>query len=267
MQLSLAACLTSIAALSLAYTPPNYNQPASGNPINSPTLGELVIAGQEYTIKWGPTTAGPVSLVLVCGPSTNVVPCGTIVENIDNTGSYAWNVPTSLAPGTAGYGILLVAPNGAYQYSTQFGVTNDAFSGSATSSDSHVSTSSAYTSASSVTHITTSGHSSVDSVVTSDHSTTSLSTTHESSSAPSSHVTSTPVHPDAGSNSTLSILTSTTSRSVHVTLQSISAHNNTGYSSTISTASIPAFTGGASKNVALNVAAAIVAGAATVFAF
>lgn len=208
-------------------------------------------------------------MVLLRGPSTNVIPISTIAEDIANTGSYVFQVPTSLEPDTTGYGILLVDATGAYQYSTQFGVKNEAYSGTTASSSSHVPGGSASASASSlITHTstTTSAHDSVDS---SAYHTSSLTTADHvaPSSASLSHVTYAPGHSDAASNSSVLTLTSTTSHSTLVALQSTLAYNTTGFTSTPTTPSIPQFTGGASNNVALNVAAVIVAGAAAVLAF
>jgi hypothetical protein len=58
MQFTLATCLTAFAALASAYTPANTAQPPSGNPIGHPELGELIPAGQSYTITWSPTSGG-----------------------------------------------------------------------------------------------------------------------------------------------------------------------------------------------------------------
>jgi hypothetical protein len=63
------------------------------------------------------------------GPSTNAVFNQVIVESIDNTGSYTWTPPTNLegTAGPGGYGIQLVDDiDGHYQYSTQFGISNEA---------------------------------------------------------------------------------------------------------------------------------------------
>ncbi|KAL4961335.1 GPI anchored serine-threonine rich protein [Aspergillus stella-maris] len=116
-----------VAAVS-AYTTPDYSVAPSGNAILTPGLNDLVTAGEKYTITWDPTTSGDVSLVLLRGPSTNVIPMYAIAENIGNSGSFDWTPSTDLEPDTTHYGLLLVVesgPNkGAYQWSTQFGVKN-----------------------------------------------------------------------------------------------------------------------------------------------
>jgi hypothetical protein len=121
------------AAFAAAFTAPKLTGDPSGNAITSPGLEELVPAGEPYTIIWDPSTAGPVTLYFLKGPSTNAVPQYAIAEHIANSGSYDWTPSTSLAPAAVGYGLLLVDDvTGAYQYSTQFGIKNDKYaSGSA----------------------------------------------------------------------------------------------------------------------------------------
>jgi hypothetical protein len=125
MRLTVATLVTAFAALASAWTQPNYNNPPSGNPIYTPSLGELVPAGKPFEITWGPTTTGTITLVLLRGPSTNVVPLYAIAQEIPNTGSFVWTPSTDLVPDTTHYGLLLVVDaDGEYQYSTQFGISN-----------------------------------------------------------------------------------------------------------------------------------------------
>jgi len=120
-------------AVASAYTQP-VGEP-NGNPIYKPGLNELVPAGSPYTITWTPTTQDTVTLLLLRGPSNNVVPLYPIVEGIANTGTYDWTPSLDLQPDTTGYGIQLICDDtGAYQYSTQFGISNDNYSGSNSSS-------------------------------------------------------------------------------------------------------------------------------------
>lgn len=120
------AILSAMAALASAYTQPDYNQSPSGNAITKPGLNDLVTAGKPYTIEWDPTTEGPISLVLLRGPSTNVQPIDTLAESIDNSGHFDWTPSTDLEPDTTHYGLMLVVEgSGQYQYSTQFGVKNE----------------------------------------------------------------------------------------------------------------------------------------------
>lgn len=122
--------------LASAYTQPVGDTP-SGNPIVKPSLGEVVPVGTPYTINWNPTTQGTVTLVLLRGPSTNVIPLYPIAEKVANTGSYVWTPSTSLEPDTTHYGIqLVVDATGQYQYTTQFGIGNPSFGSSSSSSSS-----------------------------------------------------------------------------------------------------------------------------------
>ncbi|KYG49221.1 hypothetical protein M433DRAFT_131476 [Acidomyces richmondensis BFW] len=135
------ACLVPFAQ---AYTKPVGSEP-KGNPIYQPGLNSVVPAGENFTITWGPTTSGTVTLVLLKGPSSNAVPQYAIVEKIPNSGSYVWCPKTNLEPsnGAEGYGIQLIDDeNGQYQYSTQFGISNPDYHASSSSSSSSLSSSS-----------------------------------------------------------------------------------------------------------------------------
>lgn len=93
-------------------------------------MNSLVPAGEGFTITWKPTTEGPVTLVLLKGPATNLKVENVIVEGTENDGEYVWTPSTSLEPtdGPTGYGIQLIVDSGAnkgqYQYTTQFGISN-----------------------------------------------------------------------------------------------------------------------------------------------
>lgn len=120
-------------ALASAYTTP-VGDP-SGNPISKPGLNEIVPVNQPYTITWNPTTPGTVSILLLRGPSTNVVPIATLVEGAPNTGTYSWTPSTDLDDDVTHYGLqLIVDGTGQYQYSTQFGISNPTKAGSSGSS-------------------------------------------------------------------------------------------------------------------------------------
>lgn len=125
---SLLALFTAgLAALTSAYHAP-VGDP-SGNPIVKPSLNEIVPVGKPYAITWTPTTTGPVTILLLRGPSTNVVPIGApIASSIDNTGTFEWTPPTTLEADTSHYGIqLIVDATGQFQYSTQFGISNPGY--------------------------------------------------------------------------------------------------------------------------------------------
>lgn len=118
------ASLAGFAAAQTCSTKPVGDTP-SGNPISAP-LNSIVPAGTPFTITWTPTTKGTVSIVLLRGPSTNVQPIACIVDNIANTGKFVWTPSTSLEADVTHYGIqIIVGGTGQYQYSTQFGISND----------------------------------------------------------------------------------------------------------------------------------------------
>lgn len=105
------------------------------------TIPQSIPAGKPFTIQWTPSTPNKVSLILLKGPSTNAVFNQVIVESIPNDGSFTWTPPTTLegTAGPGGYGIQLIDDiTGQYQYSTQFGISNEK---PASSSAAHVSSS------------------------------------------------------------------------------------------------------------------------------
>ncbi|KAK5165631.1 hypothetical protein LTR04_001180 [Oleoguttula sp. CCFEE 6159] len=167
MQLSIFSLFAAgLATLASAYTTP-VGDP-SGNPISRPGLNEIVPVGTPYTVTWNPTTPGTVTLVLLRGPSTNIVPLYTIAEQIPNTGAFVWTPATTLEADTTHYGIqLIVDATGQYQYTTQFGISNPSVPSSSSSS----STASATVSSSSAT--VSSSASSTASVITTASSTSS----------------------------------------------------------------------------------------------
>ncbi|KAJ5979041.1 hypothetical protein N7501_002383 [Penicillium viridicatum] len=132
MRFSVATVVSALVGLSAAYTAPDYTKNPTGNAISSPGLNEIVPEGKTYTIKWSPTTTGPISLVLLRGPSTNVVPLKTLAESIPNSGEFKWTPGSDLEADVSHYGLLLVVEGtGQYQYSTQFGLSAAAGSSSA----------------------------------------------------------------------------------------------------------------------------------------
>ncbi|PYH43281.1 GPI anchored serine-threonine rich protein [Aspergillus saccharolyticus JOP 1030-1] len=129
------AVLSALAALASAYTQPDYTQDPTGNAIYTPGLNDQVEAGKPYAVTWDPTTTGKISLVLLRGPSTDMQTMYAIADSIENTGTFTWTPSTSLEPDVTHYGLLLVVEGtGQYQYSTQFGITNPAYSSSAVAS-------------------------------------------------------------------------------------------------------------------------------------
>lgn len=130
-KLSIAALFAGLAA---AYHAP-VGEP-TGNPITRP-LNEVVPAGKPFEITWTPTSSNPVALVLLKGPAINVIPQYAIVENIPNSGKFVWTPDAALeaTAGPNGYGIQLIDEvTGAYQYSTQFGISSSPKPASSSSS-------------------------------------------------------------------------------------------------------------------------------------
>ncbi|KAF3163654.1 hypothetical protein TWF106_010552 [Orbilia oligospora] len=141
--------LLAISASALAYTTPTTFNDTS-NPIKTPGSSSIVPVGQTFDITWDPTEAGTVTILLLRGPSSNILPLYPIVEQIPNSGSYKWTPKADLEPDSTHYGIqIIIDANGQYQYSTQFGVSNPNYkpptSSSAVSSSAAATTSAAPT--------------------------------------------------------------------------------------------------------------------------
>ncbi|KAF2261393.1 hypothetical protein CC78DRAFT_570550 [Lojkania enalia] len=115
-----------LAGLAAAFHEPV--EPPSGNPITAP-MNEVIEAGTTYTIEWDPTTPNTVSLLLYSGPATNLQLDQVLVEGIENSGSFVWDVPSDLGvpdSDATGYGIRLIDDvNGQYQWSTPFGIEGE----------------------------------------------------------------------------------------------------------------------------------------------
>jgi len=119
-----ASLVTIFASLAAAQLHAPVGEPA-GNPITRP-LNEIVPTCEDFTITWQPTTPNTVSVLLLKGPATNVVPITTLAEGIANSGSLAWDPASDLeaTSGPNGYGIQIIDDvTGQYQYSTQFGIS------------------------------------------------------------------------------------------------------------------------------------------------
>ncbi|KAI4118982.1 MAG: hypothetical protein LQ341_007605, partial [Variospora aurantia] len=88
------------------------------------------------------TTTGTVNIELLRGPPTNVVPIDCLIENLSNTGRFVWTPSPSLEADVSRYGLRIVdTATGQYQYSTQFGISNDAVHPPSSSSSSSSSSS------------------------------------------------------------------------------------------------------------------------------
>jgi len=85
-----------------------------------------VKAGSPVTITWScgaSYTGTALRLVLLRGPSTNIIDCHEIAASVPNTGSYTWNVPEDLEGDVTHYGIRIEdVDTKEFQWSSQFGV-------------------------------------------------------------------------------------------------------------------------------------------------
>lgn len=81
---------------------------AQQNPFNVPPGGYSLSAGSSIPLSWKPTTGGSVSLVLRSGDATDLKEGTLIADNIANSGSYTWSIPSSITKGAA-YTIQIVA--------------------------------------------------------------------------------------------------------------------------------------------------------------
>ncbi|KAF3923673.1 hypothetical protein ABW20_dc0100027 [Dactylellina cionopaga] len=87
--------------LSITFIAPSTNAQSSNvnskNQITRPFLGQTITAGQAFDIVWQNLVGDVVTLYLVEGPpSTETV--STIANEINNTGLFTWDVPSSLSP-------------------------------------------------------------------------------------------------------------------------------------------------------------------------
>lgn len=137
-------CLLAISASALAATTPTtFN--ATSNPVFTPNSGDIVPVGKPYKITWDPTESGTVSIILLRGPSTNILPLYPIVERLKNTGSYTWTPKSDLENDKTHYGLqIIIDSNGQYQYSTQFGISNPGYKPPVKSSSSYEPTTTSY---------------------------------------------------------------------------------------------------------------------------
>ncbi|KAJ9294214.1 hypothetical protein DTO271G3_7076 [Paecilomyces variotii] len=264
------------ATVSAATTTPDYSQGPSGNPIALPGLNDQVPVGQPYQIKWQPTTAGDVSIWLLRGPSNNVQPIATLASNIPNSGEFTWTPSTSLQDDVTHYGlIIIVEGTGQYQYSTQFGIKNDAVA-AGTASAAVASTSAAavktttaapVTSSSSVVESTTASSTEITeaTVKTAIKSTATTSAPAETTQTTAATPAVPPSNSAAASPSTVTQAASSSTPLTPTTFSSSTISTPTNSQS--SSSPTPTFTGGADRKTAGLGAIAVAAGLMAIFAF
>ncbi|KAL8857821.1 MAG: hypothetical protein Q9178_005577 [Gyalolechia marmorata] len=83
--------------------------------------------GRQY---WGGSRGGspPVAIELLRGPAENILPIACLTSSSPNTGKFVWTPPTSLTADVSRYGLRIIVADGSgqFQYSNQFGISNDA---------------------------------------------------------------------------------------------------------------------------------------------
>lgn len=220
----------------------------SGLAVHAPDTTTSPTMGQSFEIKWDPTSGySTVSILLLKGPSTNVLPFNCIANSVPNSGSYTWSVPSSgLDAQSTGYGIQIIADgSGDFQYSTQFGIKGGDSSSSSSSSDSSSDTASAVTSTTVVSgqkvtktiyHTSASSASTTTSTTT----TTSCSSTSSYSALSTAYSFSSATIPARSSNRTSQAYATTYRSSGTVTASSISPANVTESVTPTGTMSVPA---------------------------
>lgn len=103
------------------------------NTLISPNVGDVLVAGSSFEIKWVSLRGNSVTLVLIAGPATNLEEVVIIAADIDNTGSYIWNIPADLPP-QDDYALRISYdsnPNN-YNYSDRFPIVNNGAKSSST---------------------------------------------------------------------------------------------------------------------------------------
>ncbi|KAF2147801.1 hypothetical protein K461DRAFT_298416 [Myriangium duriaei CBS 260.36] len=168
------------------------------NPFKVPTAGYNTAAGQTLTLNWTPTTSGTVSLYVREGAASNLNPGTEIATNIQNSGSFAWTVPSNIVRGSD-YAIEIRSSTGS-NYTPQFVIDSSNTVASTTA------TSGSTTATGSSTTGSSTGSSSTDSSST----TTGKSSSSTGSSSSSGSVTS---HSTASNTATSSASFQSTSAS------------------------------------------------------
>ncbi|KAJ5178041.1 uncharacterized protein N7500_000740 [Penicillium coprophilum] len=110
---------------------------SKANPFSIPVDGYTFKTGEPTALKWEPTTDGTVSLILQWGAVMTGNSGTVIASNIDNDGSYTWDVPSSLAA-QPDYTIKIVSDEDSddYNYIGRFTVEGSTVSVSSSSASS-----------------------------------------------------------------------------------------------------------------------------------
>ncbi|KAF3923697.1 hypothetical protein ABW20_dc0102710 [Dactylellina cionopaga] len=184
MQFRVAHLLSLLVSATLAYAQTTATTPSlDANAITAPIRGDVITAGEPFTIKWTKPQGASVTLVLVDGPANSVVPVATIVASVPNSGAYTWSVPKNL-PASTTYAIRISYNNNPqdYNYSDRFVFESDVTASSSAATSAASSSSAAETTSAETTE------------------TTEAATTTEASSTPTSAVST--IVTSAGTNLT-----------------------------------------------------------------
>lgn len=196
---SIAFAAVTVLGASSAAAPTNTDAPAGTekgpNPIIKPSWGTVGKTGKSMDITWKPTTSGKVNLILRGGDSKDLDTLYTIASNVDNTGSYKWDISDKTSTQTS-YSIEIQDADNedSANYSPYFTILDKAHQNDVSSSSSSSSGSSTASETSSKTKSSKSKSTSDASTTASDASTTSATkmsqTTGSSSTASDSTKTS-----------------------------------------------------------------------------
>ncbi|KGO63831.1 Cell wall beta-glucan synthesis [Penicillium italicum] len=208
------------------------------NPFSIPTDGYTFTVGKPTALKWQPTTPGTVSLILQWGAVLSGNTGTVIAANLDNDGSYTWDVPSKLAA-EPDYTIKIVSDSDSndFNYIGRFTVDGSTVSVSSSSASSSTSatSSSSTDSSTSATGTTTSGTStSSSSAITTTGSTTGFTTGSTTLTTASSTVASTSVSATETSETSSTAASTSTSATSSAATQSAVPTTNAGIANRVS---------------------------------
>lgn len=92
--------LAAVAAPILAFAQDSSNNGDKPNPFKWNDGGIMPAAGESTTLNWKPTTDGTVTLILRSGASNDLNEGTVIASNVDNSGSYTWDVDSDITRGS-----------------------------------------------------------------------------------------------------------------------------------------------------------------------
>ncbi|CAI7652485.1 unnamed protein product [Penicillium glandicola] len=188
----------------------------TANPFSIPTDGYTFTVGEATTLKWEPTTDGTISLILQWGAVLTGDSGTVIASDIDNDGSYTWDVPSTLAA-EPDYTIKIVSDEDSddYNYLGRFTVEGATVSVTTTTATSTTASSTSTKSSTSTT--ATSTESTSSSSATTASATTATTLTTASSTAASTSATETSESSSTASSTSTSASSSASQSAVPTT--------------------------------------------------